>query len=61
MKGIQKVTVRQVKSPIRRQRYQEECLKGLGLNKLHRIKTLEATPSVMGLINKIKHLIEIVE
>jgi large subunit ribosomal protein L30 len=55
------VTVKQIGSPIARENYQEETLKGLGLNKMHRIRTLEDTPSVRGMINSVKHLLEIVE
>ena len=40
---------------------QEATLKGLGLNKRHRRRTLEDTPSVRGMINKVKHLVRIVE
>jgi large subunit ribosomal protein L30 len=36
-------------------------LRGLGLGKIRRERTLEDTPSVRGMINSIKHLVEIVE
>ena len=55
------VTVKQIGSPIARQDYQRQTLIGLGLNKLHRIRTLEDTPSVRGMINSVQHLLEIVE
>ena len=41
--------------------YQEATLKGLGLNKLHRQRTLEDTPSVRGMINKVQHLVRVVD
>ena len=53
------VTVTQIGSPIGRQKYQEATLIGLGLNKLHRKKTLEDTPSVRGMINKVSHLVRV--
>ena len=53
------ITVTQVVSPIRRKPYQEECLKALGLNKLHRTKTLEDNPIVQGLITKVRHMLRI--
>ena len=37
------------------------ALIGLGLNKLHRRRTLEDTPAVRGMINKVSHLIRVVE
>jgi large subunit ribosomal protein L30 len=55
------VTVVQTGSPIGRRWDQEATLKGLGLNKLHRRRTLEDTPSVRGMINKVKHLVRMVE
>jgi len=55
------VTVRQIASPIGRTKDQEGTLKGLGLNKLHREKTLEDTPSVRGMINKLPHLVRVVD
>ncbi|MEI8321374.1 MAG: 50S ribosomal protein L30 [Alphaproteobacteria bacterium] len=55
-----KIKVEQIGSPIRRQDYQEKCLKGLGLGKLHRVKELEDTPSVRGIIRKVAHLVKII-
>jgi len=53
------VTVTQTGSPIGRQKYQRETLKGLGLNKMHKTRTLEDTPSVRGMIEKVKHLVRV--
>jgi len=55
------VTVTQTKSPIGRPKDQRATLAGLGLNKMHRSSTLEDTPSVRGMINKVKHLIRVEE
>ena len=55
------VTVVQTGSPIGRRSDQEATLKGLGLNKLRRRRTLEDTPAVRGMINKVKHLVQVVE
>lgn len=55
------VTVRQTGSPIGRKPDQRKTLVGLGLNKMHRERTLEDTPAVRGMINKVAHLVEIVE
>jgi len=54
------VTVVQTGSPIGRRADQEATLKGLGLNKRHRQRTLEDTPAVRGMINKVKHLVRVV-
>ena len=53
------ITITQKKSPIGRKAYQRQTLIGLGLNKIGRSKILEDTPSVRGMINKVKHLVEI--
>jgi large subunit ribosomal protein L30 len=55
------VTVKQTGSPIRRKPDQRQTLVGLGLNKMHRVRTLEDTPSVRGMINKVAHLVEVVD
>ena len=53
------VTITQIGSPIGRRADQEATLKGLGLNKRHRTRTLEDTPAVRGMIEKVKHLVRI--
>jgi len=53
------VVVTQTGSPIGRQKYQRETLKGLGLNKMNKTRELEDTPSVRGMIEKVKHLIRV--
>jgi large subunit ribosomal protein L30 len=57
--GKKTLTVVQTGSPIGRRADQRATLKGLGLNKLHRQRTLEDTPAVRGMINKVKHLVRI--
>ena len=55
------VRVTQVGSPIRRQKDQRATLVGLGLNKMHKTCELEDTPSVRGMIDKVKHLVRVEE
>ena len=50
------VKVTQTKSAIGRKSDQRHTLIGLGLNKIGRTRDLEDTPSVRGMINKVKHL-----
>lgn len=56
-KGTVKVT--QIGSPIGRDDSQRRTLIGLGLNKMHRSSVLEDTNSVRGMINKVKHLLQV--
>ena len=55
------VTVEQIMSPIRRPPDQRATLIGLGLNKMHRRRTLEDTPQVRGMIAKVHHLVRVVD
>jgi large subunit ribosomal protein L30 len=55
------ITVRQIRSAARRPDIQAQTLRGLGLGKIRRTRTLEDTPSVRGMINAISHLVEIVD
>ena len=55
------IKVKQVGSPIRKPASQRATLIGLGLNKMHKVRNLEDTPSIRGMINKISHLVEIIE
>ena len=55
------VTVEQIGSPIRRPAVQRATLVGLGLNKMHRVRTLEDTPSVRGMIRAVQHLVRVVD
>ncbi|MDG2354666.1 MAG: 50S ribosomal protein L30 [Paracoccaceae bacterium] len=56
-----KIYVKQIGSPIRRPKDQRATLKGLGLNKMHKISELNDTPSVRGMINKIPHLVRVLD
>jgi large subunit ribosomal protein L30 len=60
-KSAKTVTLRQIRSAARRPEDQSETLRGLGLGKLNRTRTLKDTPSLRGMIAKVKHLVEIVE
>ena len=51
--------VTQIGSPIGRRKDQRATLVGLGLNKLPRSRELEDTPSVRGMIDKVKHLVRV--
>jgi len=53
------VKVTQIGSPIGRTKDQRDTLIGLGLNKRHRSRVLEDTPSVRGMINKVHHLVRV--
>ena len=55
------IVVQQIGSPIRRPENQRKTLIGLGLNKMHKTRELEDTPSIRVMVNKIPHLVKIIE
>jgi large subunit ribosomal protein L30 len=61
-KGAKKtLTVRQIKSQARKPAIQEATLRGLGLGKIGRQRTLEDTQAVRGMIRAVAHLVRVVE
>ncbi len=55
------IVVKQIASPARRPDVQRRTLIGLGLNKMHKTRELEDTPSVRGMVDAIPHLVKIIE
>lgn len=58
-KAKKTLTVTQIGSPIGRPKWQRATLVGLGLNKMHKSRELEDTPSVRGMVNKVHHLVRV--
>ena len=54
------ITVKQIGSPIRRDKTQRATLIGLGLNKMNKERELIDTPEVRGMINKVPHLVRVI-
>ena len=57
----QKVTITQIKSAIDRPKDQKATLQALGCRKMNVPVEKEATPQVLGMINKVKHLLKVEE
>jgi large subunit ribosomal protein L30 len=55
----QTVRVTQVRSGLGRKKDQIQTLAGLGLGKIRRTRELEDTPAVRGMIDRVKHLVEV--
>ena len=55
------IKVEQTGSPIRRQAAQRATLIGLRLNKIGRVSELQDSPSVRGMIDRVKHLVRVVD
>ncbi len=56
-----KVKITQVRSTIRRPKRQKLTIKALGLGKINRTVELEGTPQILGMINKVSHLVTVTE
>ena len=59
--AAKRVRVTQIASPLGRKPGQKETLVGLGLNKMRRVRELEDTPSVRGMIRAVAHLVKVEE
>ena len=55
------IKVKQVKSRLGAPIDQKRTLDALGLRKMNKVVEHEATPSILGMINKVKHLVVVVE
>ena len=52
-----KIRVKQTKSKIGRIQSQKRTLEALGLRKMNQVVEHEATPSIIGMVNTVKHLV----
>ena len=56
---MEKLKTTQVKSKIKRPLSQKKTLLALGLRKINQTVELEGTPQVLGMVNKISHLVSV--
>jgi len=54
-----KIKVKKVKSAINRTKTQKRTLEALGLRKIGQVVEHEDTPSILGMVNKVKHLVSL--
>ncbi|MEO0525625.1 MAG: 50S ribosomal protein L30 [Bacteroidota bacterium] len=52
-----KIKVKQLKSSIKRPQNQKRTLEALGLHRIGQVVEHETTPNILGMINKVKHLV----
>lgn len=58
---MKKIKITQIKSGIDRSERQKQTLIALGLKKLNATREVEATPQILGMVNKVSHLIKVEE
>jgi len=56
---MSKIKIKQVKSAIDRPLIQKKTLAALGIKKMNHSVEVEATPQVLGMVSKIKHLLSV--
>ncbi len=56
-----KIKVKQVRSRINCSQKQKSTLDALGLRKINAIVEHDKTPNILGMINKVQHLVEIID
>jgi large subunit ribosomal protein L30 len=61
IKDMATIKIKQVKSRIGAPADQKRVLDALGLRKMNRVVEHEETPSILGMVNKVKHLVTIVK
>ena len=54
---MSKILVKQVKSSIKRPQDQKRTLEALGLRRIGQVVEHDNTPNILGMINKVKHLV----
>ena len=55
---MKKIKITQIKSGIDRSERQKQTLIALGLKKLNASREVEATPQILGMVNKVSHLVK---
>lgn len=54
-----KIKVRQIKSKINSTKRQKRTLEALGLKKMNQVVEHEGTPQILGMVNKVSHLVAV--
>ncbi|MBH07858.1 MAG: 50S ribosomal protein L30 [Flavobacteriales bacterium] len=58
---MEKIKIKQIRSRIGRPKDQKRTLDALGLNKINKVVEHNATPQIIGMVNKVNHLIKILD
>lgn len=54
------IKIQQVRSVINCQKVQKTTMKALGLHKMNAVVEHEATPAIFGMVEKVKHLVKVI-
>ena len=61
MKIMAKIKIQKVRSTIKSPKVQKETMEALGLRKMNAIVEHEATPAILGMVEKVKHLVKVID
>lgn len=56
-----KIKVKKVRSAIKRSQRQKRTLEALGLKRIGQVVEHDSTPNILGMVNKVKHLVSVEE
>ncbi|MDA8589107.1 50S ribosomal protein L30 [Flavobacteriaceae bacterium] len=56
-----KIKIKKIRSEIKRPGDQKKTLLALGLKKIGQVVEHEDTPNIIGMVNKVKHLVSVVK
>ena len=56
-----KIKIQQVRSIIKCPKVQKETTAALGLRKMNAVVEHEATPAILGMVEKVKHLVKVID
>lgn len=60
-RNMKKIKITQIKSVIDRPERQKRTMAALGLKKMHASVEVEATQQILGMVNKVNHLLKVEE
>lgn len=55
------IKIQQVRSIIRCPKVQKATMEALGLHKMNAVVEHEATPAILGMVEKVKHLVKVID
>jgi len=58
---MSKIRIKQVRSTIKKTQVQKRTIEALGLGKINKVVEKEATPQILGMVNRVNHLVEVEE
>ncbi len=56
-----RIRITQIRSTIDRPKRQKRTIEALGLGRINKSREVEATPQILGMVEKVKHLIKVEE